>query len=203
MRRKHPQESYVSMVPPNRGVVTTQTTQIPARPTPFLRDMVRTYMGTEATSTLRPVPGIDLNEYKTTVLARFANPEIRDTLARLGTDGSDRIPTFLLPVVRDNLLANGPIRVSAAIIASWARFWVGVDELGDAIQVTDQMSPELTRLARLPSPGGAAFLDNSEVFGSLAVEATFVAAYLDSLAVISSRGSRAELVELTATLKPE
>ena len=50
-----------------------------------------------------PVPGIDLDRYKTNLIERFSNGAIRDTLARLCAESSDRIPKWLLPVVRDNL----------------------------------------------------------------------------------------------------
>jgi mannitol 2-dehydrogenase len=46
----------------------------------------------EATPTLAPVPGVNLAEDKRTLIERFANPEVRDTLARLCAESSDRIP---------------------------------------------------------------------------------------------------------------
>lgn len=50
---------------------------------PDIARLLRHYMDDEATPTLEPVPGIDLSTYKTTLLERFSNPEIRGTLARL------------------------------------------------------------------------------------------------------------------------
>ena len=38
------------------------------------------YMDLEATPTLPPVPGVDLEQYKHQLIERFANPEVRDTL---------------------------------------------------------------------------------------------------------------------------
>ena len=49
------------------------------------------------------MPGVDLREYKHTLIERFSNPEVRDTIARLCAESSDRIPKWLLPVVRRNL----------------------------------------------------------------------------------------------------
>jgi mannitol 2-dehydrogenase len=40
------------------------------------------YMDEEGTPTLPPVPGVDLDAYKRTLIERFANPEVRDTIAR-------------------------------------------------------------------------------------------------------------------------
>jgi len=68
---------------------------------PFLRAFLAGYMAEEATPTLAPVPGIDLAQYRADLLGRFSNPHVRDTLARLCVDSSERMPKFLLPVVRD------------------------------------------------------------------------------------------------------
>jgi mannitol 2-dehydrogenase len=55
-------------------------------------------------------------------------PEVADTLMRLCAQSIDRIPKWLLPVVRDHLASGGEVARSAAIIASWARYAEGVDE---------------------------------------------------------------------------
>jgi mannitol 2-dehydrogenase len=67
---------------------------------PLFATFVRAYMDDEATPTLPALPGVDLEDYKSTLVERFANPEVRDTLPRICADTSDRIPTFLLPVTR-------------------------------------------------------------------------------------------------------
>src|SRR5690606_21303738 len=110
---------------------------------PLLAGFVRAYMDTEATPTLKPVPGIDLDEYKTTLIERFANPEIRDTIARLCAESSDRIPKWLVPVIRENLATGGHVQLSAAIVASWARYAEGVDEQGQPIEVVDRLADTL------------------------------------------------------------
>jgi mannitol 2-dehydrogenase len=97
---------------------------------PLFRAFLLGYMDSEATPTLAPVPGVDLEDYKQTLIERFANPQIRDTIARLCAESSDRIPKFLLPVIRAQLATGGEIRRSAAVVASWARYAEGTDEQG-------------------------------------------------------------------------
>ena len=75
---------------------------------PLFADFLMRYMDTEATPTLLPVPGIDLPDYKRTLIERFANPGVRDTIVRLCFGSSDRIPKWLLPVIRANLAADRP-----------------------------------------------------------------------------------------------
>ena len=112
---------------------------------PLFAEFLREYMDSEATPTLKPVPGIDLPDYKRTLIERFANPGVRDTIARLCFGSSDRIPKWLLPVVRENLKTGAPIRLSAATVASWARYAEGVDEQGEPIDVQDQLADRWCR----------------------------------------------------------
>jgi mannitol 2-dehydrogenase len=64
---------------------------------PLLAEFLLGYMDHEATPRLEPVPGIDLAAYKRELITRFSNSGVRDTVARLCAESSDRIPKFLLP----------------------------------------------------------------------------------------------------------
>ena len=111
---------------------------------PLFAGFLRSYMDAEATPTLSPVPGIDLDAYKGQLIERFSNSAVRDTVARLCAESSDRIPKWLLPVIRENLAAGREVPLSAAVVASWARYAEGVDEDGQPITVVDRMADRLT-----------------------------------------------------------
>lgn len=164
---------------------------------PLLREFVLGYMDEEATPTLAPVPGIDLEEYKRTLLERFANPEVRDTVARLCAYSSDRIPAFLLPVVRRQLEEGGEIRRCATVVAAWARYAEGVDEEGEPIEVVDARAEALTERARRGREDPEAFLADPELFGDLAEDERFVAAFREALAALHEHGARTALATLT------
>ncbi len=138
-------------------------------------------MDNEATPTLQPVPGIDLAEYKPNLIARFSNPQIRDTLARLCMESSDRIPKWLLPVVRENLASGGPIELTAAVVASWARYAEAVDEQGEPIVVIDRLRDSLVATAQTQGTDRLAFVRNRELFGNLVDNERFTTAYLAAL----------------------
>ena len=104
--------------------------------------------GHEARPTLGRCPGVDLDAYRDELLARFGNRAVRDTLARLGVDGSDRIPTFLLPVVRDQLAGGGEHVQGALVVAAWTRYLEGIDEAGSPISVVEPRLGELRRRGR-------------------------------------------------------
>jgi len=136
------------------------------------------YMHHEALPTLLPVPGIDLEVYMCTLIRRYANPEVKDTLARLCAESSDRIPKWLLPVVREQLAKGGEIRRSAAVVASWARYAEAVDEQGQSINVVDRLKTSLVEIATKNRAQPTCFIENKDVFGELAQDKRFVSAYL-------------------------
>jgi mannitol 2-dehydrogenase len=154
------------------------------------------YMNREATPTLAPVPGVDLEDYKQTLIERFANPQIRDTIARLCAESSDRIPKFLLPVIRVQLATGGEIRRSAAVVAGWARYAEGTDEQGRPIEVVDRLADRLIRAARCQRGYPPAFIADQDLFGELADDQRFTAAYTRALASLHLRGARATLESL-------
>jgi mannitol 2-dehydrogenase len=149
------------------------------------------YMDREATPTLEPVPGIDLDDYKHTLVERFSNEHVRDTLARLCAESSDRIPKWLLPVVRHNLASAGEIARSATVVAAWARYDEGVDEDGQPIEIVDRLAERLHAAARRQREDPLAFLRDREVFGDLVDEPRFTEAYLAALASLHDVGARA------------
>jgi mannitol 2-dehydrogenase len=163
---------------------------------PLFAEFLRQYMDSEATPTLKPVPGIDLPDFKRTAIERFANPSVRDTIVRLCFGSSDRIPQWLLPVVRENLRTGGPVRLSAATVASWARYAEGVDEQGEPIDVQDQLADQLVPLAKSQSDNPTAFIENTALFGDLAKDQRFVDDYLWALDSLHRHGARATLEQL-------
>jgi mannitol 2-dehydrogenase len=170
---------------------------------PLFAEFLRAYMDSEATPTLKPVPGIDLPDYKRTLIERFANPGVKDTIVRLCFGSSDRIPKWLLPVIRANLATGGSVRLSAATVASWARYAEGVDEQGEPIDVQDQLADTLVPLARSQHENLTAFIENTEVFGDLASQPRFVEAYLWALDSLHRDGARATLEGAVAFAQKE
>ncbi|UWF77771.1 mannitol dehydrogenase family protein [Microbacterium neungamense] len=162
---------------------------------PLIADLLRRYMAEEATPTLRPVPGIDLAAYRDELIRRFSNPEVRDTIARLCAESSDRIPKWLVPVIRERLDAGGDVRRAAAVVASWARYATGVDEQGEPIEVVDNRREQVMAAARDDSDP-LAFVRDPDLFGDLATRPGFTEPYLHALRVLRSDGARALLTQL-------
>jgi len=165
---------------------------------PLFADFLLAYMNVEATPTLEPVPGIDLGQYKSNLIVRFSNGQVRDTVARLCAESSDRIPKWLLPVIRHNLEHGVEITLSAAVVASWARYAEGVDEDGQPIEVVDRLKDTVIAAARAQRSDPLAFLRNRELFGDLVDDERFTSAYVTALDSLHSKGARKSLEDLMA-----
>jgi mannitol 2-dehydrogenase len=151
------------------------------------------YMDEEGTPTLPPVPGVDLERYKHQLIERFANPEVRDTLARLCAESSDRIPKWLLPVVREQLAAGRGIDRATLVVAAWARYAEGVDEQGEPIEVVDRLRDQLIARARRQRDEPLIFISDRDLFGDLVDDERFVRVYTAALDSLHERGARATL----------
>lgn len=163
---------------------------------PLLSRFLMAYMTHEGQPTLAALPGVDLEDYKRTLIQRFSNPGIRDTIARLCAESSDRIPKWLLPVVREQLQTGGDIHRSAAIVASWARYAEGVDEHGEPIEIVDRLADSLHAIALHNRDNPTTFIENRELFGDLVDNERFVTAYTHALQLLHEQGARATLRQL-------
>lgn len=154
-----------------------------------LAEFLLNYMIDEVTPVLAPVHGIDLAAYRRTLIERFSNPSIRDTLARIGAETSARIPKFVLPVIRKQLAAGGEIRRGAAVIASWARYVEGHDDQGRPLDVVDQLKSKLMAAAARNHADSYIFLRDRDLFGDLSEHPRFAAAYREALASLHAVGA--------------
>ncbi len=163
-----------------------------------LRTYLERYMADEAAPTLGELPGIDLDGYLATLIERFSNPRMRDTLVRLATDGSNRMPTFTLPVIRENREAGRPIRLGAAMVAAWAHYWalIAAGEIVPPEVPDDVHAAEMTAAAADPSP--EAFVRIGVLFGDLAGDDTFLQEYLAWRRSLVERGVHPTLDDLLA-----
>ncbi len=151
-------------------------------------DLLRKFMDTEVTPVLDEVPGIDLDKYKDNLIERFGNQNIRDQVARICLQSSAKIPKFLIPTIRDQLSAGGPVMISALITAAWCRYAEGIDEPGKRYEVEDDMKDILIEKAFLSRRDNLAFLRIESIFGDLINSEPFTEAYTFSLNSIYSIG---------------
>lgn len=165
---------------------------------PQFVSFLRRYLA-EAAPTVPDVPGIDLGEYQDQLLERFASPTVRDTLARLCAETSDRIPKFVLPVIRERLRRGDPVDACALVVAAWARYAEATDEDGAPIEVVDRRREDLVAAAARHDEDILAFLRDRELFGDLVDQEAFTSAYTLALHGLRRDGARKTVAALLDT----
>jgi len=140
-----------------------------------------------------PVPGTRLTDYRTLIEARFANPKIGDTIRRLCLDGSNRQPKFILPTVADALREGSALDGLALVSAFWCRYCAGVTDSGAVIAPNDSDWPRLAARAQAARAEPSAWLGMRDIFGALADQPRYAAAFSAALARIWRDGTRATL----------
>jgi mannitol 2-dehydrogenase len=104
---------------------------------PLFVRYLRAYMDLDVTPQLSPVPGIDLTDYKNTLIERFSNQAIADQLERVCSDGSSKFPKFTVPTINGLIAADRETKRAALVVAAWALYLKGVDEHGDTYSIPD------------------------------------------------------------------
>jgi mannitol 2-dehydrogenase len=142
-----------------------------------------------------PPPQVDLEAYRRKVAERFANPKIGDTVSRLCLDGSNRQPQFVLPTVRDRLATGASIKGLALVSALWCRYAYGESESGKVIPPNDPSWDRLQAAVKPARSDPRAFLAMRDIFGELADNPAYVAAFSTALGSLWTHGVRAALAD--------
>ncbi len=166
----------------------------------LIRRYLVEYMAREAAPTLGELPGIDLDAYMASLIERFSNPKMRDTLKRLATDGSNRMATFTLPAIQANLDVGRPIPLGAFMVAAWAHYWalIGTGQLPESEIPDDVHAEEMTRTALESAANPTAFIEMALLFGELASNESFREAYVRAWESLHAEGMRSALAGLLA-----
>ncbi|AUM69964.1 mannitol dehydrogenase family protein [Pseudomonas fluorescens] len=143
----------------------------------FVRYM-RAYMDLDVTPQLAPVPGIDLTDYKNTLVERFSNQAIADQLERVCSDGSSKFPKFTVPTINRLIADGGETRRAALVVAAWAVYLKGVDENGVTYSIPDPRAAFCQALVADDALVTQRMLEVEEIFGtSIPRSPEFVAAF--------------------------
>tara|TARA_R110000765_G_scaffold321351_2_gene413351 strand:- start:3762 stop:5246 length:1485 start_codon:yes stop_codon:yes gene_type:complete len=143
---------------------------------------LRAYLDQEATPILGNIEGIDLEDYKDSLLERFANPNIKDSVSRICSESSAKLPKFLIATIHDNLATGGSIKFATLIIAAWCYYSdKGKDRQGHPIEIIDAMSTELHQAAKQTTTDPLAFIRQESLFGNLIKNERFTKLYTEAV----------------------
>ncbi|HEV3000689.1 MAG TPA: mannitol dehydrogenase family protein [Solirubrobacteraceae bacterium] len=162
---------------------------------PAFAEYVERTMEEEIAPLLPAVVGLDLAEYRRTVVDRLANPKIGDQLERLCRNGSAKVPCHLLPSIADRRARGLEHPLLTLAVAGWCRYLRGVGEDGLPIAVDD---PLAGRLRLLAGPDPRPLLAEGSLFGALSGDEGFAAELEAAIAAIDRDGTRAALAACLA-----
>jgi mannitol 2-dehydrogenase len=163
---------------------------------PLFAKYLRAFMDLEATPVLDTVDGIDLEAYKDSLIYRFGNPNIKDSLARICLESSAKLPKFLISTIHENLAADGSIKYATLVIAAWCYYSdKGLSRHGVELDIIDVMKDELHVAAMGTEDDPLAFLKLENIFGDLAENERFTALYTEMVKAIYENPDIAKQME--------
>ena len=167
---------------------------------PVLADHLGVMMRDEIAPLLPPVAGIDLDDYRRTLMERFANRDVADQLLRLCRNGSAKVPAHILSSIREARAQGRPHRHLTLAVAGWLRYLRGVGEDGRELPIDDPMGERLRRLARAGGDDPRRLLAERWVFGALGDDEAFADELAHLLQAVNRFGVRAVVRDAVAPI---
>ena len=170
---------------------------------PVFRNFMRQFMDQEVSPVLGPIEGIDIEKYKDSLEERFANPNIKDSVSRICSESSAKLPKFLIPTLLENLASGGSIKYATLILAAWCYYSDrSLDENNEPLEIVDSMKAELHQFAKNTQDDKIAFLKQRELFGNLDQNQRFVEKYIETVQFIyNEKNIRALMKNLIGWLR--
>jgi fructuronate reductase len=113
---------------------------------PPIRRFVDRMMREEIAPTLGDIPGVDLDGFRTRVLARIANPALPHRTQQVAMDGTQKVPQRLLATIADRLRDNQSITLLSLAVAAWLHYLRGGDPGVAKYPINDPLADELKEL---------------------------------------------------------
>ncbi len=165
---------------------------------PEIAQFLANYLDNEVTPTLNNLEGVDLAQYKKTLVARFSNVYIKDQIERICSETSAKMPKFIMPTVVSQLTANRTVTNAAFVIAAWAIYSLGINEKNEPITIKDALQNLLFAKAQLAQTNPITFIQIEAVFGSVSTSEVFVKAYTKAYNDINTYGVTKCIIELNS-----
>ncbi|STW79514.1 mannitol dehydrogenase family protein [Klebsiella michiganensis] len=108
------------------------------------RRAARALMLEEQAPTLN-VQGVDLARYAGLLIERYSNPALKHRTWQIAMDGSQKLPQRMLDSIRWHLAHGGDFTLLAMGVAAWMRYVSGVDDQGQAIEISDPLLPVIAQ----------------------------------------------------------
>jgi mannitol 2-dehydrogenase len=144
----------------------------------------------EVTPVVPVIPNTSIPEYKKSLIERFSNPTINDQVTRICSEGSAKIPKWLLPSIQELLDRQMPIDLLSLVVASWI-FYLGakIDQSGKRLDIVDARAGELSKIASEAGPDPTPILAVQSIFSQrLFANRTFQQKTAEALSMLHNKG---------------
>ncbi|WP_428648767.1 mannitol dehydrogenase family protein [Roseibium sp.] len=155
---------------------------------PLIRTFLKKLEEEEVLPILPEIPGVSFQTYLETVMERFSNPAVGDTIPRICLDGSNKHPKFILPSIQERLDKDLPIRGLALETALWCRYGLCRNEAGDAIELGDPNAEILKPWAESVFGSNKQAFSMPDLFGPLGSDPVYLNAFREAVQAIKSLG---------------
>ncbi len=157
----------------------------------LMRTFIETFME-EVTPVVPPIPGVSVTDYKQTLIERFSNPAINDQVTRICSEGSAKMPKWVLPSIVELLAQGRSFELTSFVVASWI-FYLGrgVADNGKPLDIVDARAAELRAVAKNGGLDPAAMLSVRSIFGEvLPANPAFNSRVQEALQLLAQAGAR-------------
>jgi len=129
-----------------------------------INEFVTRLLNDEISPEVNCPPGMDITDYKTSLLKRFANAAVPYKTLQVASDGSQKLPQRIFPTLRARLNKQQPAARLCTVIAAWIQCLAGRSDSGAIITVSDPATPEIAQ----------AIAQQTTYFGELAERPEFL-----------------------------
>jgi mannitol 2-dehydrogenase len=169
---------------------------------PLIHAFFRKVEEDEVLPHVRQIGEVTPSEYLDLIDRRFSNTAILDTIRRLGFDGSNRQPKFIISSVADGLRAGTPVSGLALVSACWARYCAGTTDAGAEIAPNDPDWSRLQERALAARDNPDVWLEMDAVYGQVSGSETFRTLFATWLRSLWEKGTAATLKDYLQQDKP-
>jgi mannitol-1-phosphate/altronate dehydrogenase len=137
--------------------------------------------------------GVNLVDYKNTVLERFSNEAMHDQLTRIASDSASKVPVYFTTTLQQMLAREIDHRIPAFTLAAWSRVLQGKDDDGTGFDATEPRLDEQGRGLLVSGDPAEALRIEPLLASGVAEHSEFVASFEHYRKALAEHGAKATL----------
>ena len=172
---------------------------------PAIRKFIDGFMR-EAAATLKPLHGVDYEDYKGELIKRLENPHMKDELVRLARNGTQKLTGRVLDTLKDDITLDKEYKHLAFEVAAYIHYLKGQDLNGVPFDIIDEQAikKELQYLAQTRDDNPCLVMAASGLFdASLLADKNFTVAVEQYVFAIKEHGMAEAIERMEKTDTPK